>query len=127
MIALNRRWGYQCLVLLSLCQSIEHRCWSIEHPLHQFDLPQPVLRALDQRFPSIETLRDMDSREIGDMVHNTKMGGVISKLMNNFPTLGIESEIAPLNRDVLGFTFGSRPSLCGMTDIMGHPNRSGSG
>ncbi|KAJ4376494.1 putative steryl acetyl hydrolase mug81 [Neocucurbitaria cava] len=101
MIALNRRWGYQCLVLLSLCQSIEHRCWSIEHPLHQFDLPQPVLRALDQRFPSIETLRDMDSREIGDMVHNTKMGGVISKLMNNFPTLAIESEIAPLNRDVL--------------------------
>ncbi|KAF1842631.1 Sec63-domain-containing protein [Cucurbitaria berberidis CBS 394.84] len=101
MIALNRRWGYQCLVLLSLCQSIEHRCWSIEHPLHQFDLPQPVLRALDQRFPSIETLRDMDSGEIGDMVHNKKMGGVISKLMNNFPTLAIESEIAPLNRDVL--------------------------
>lgn len=101
MIALNRRWGYQCLVLLSLCQSIEHRCWSIEHPLHQFDLPQPVLRLLDQRFPSIETLRDMDSAEIGDMVHNKKMGGVISKLLNNFPTLGIESEIAPLNRDVL--------------------------
>lgn len=101
MIALNRRWGYQCLVLLSLCQSIEHRCWSIEHPLHQFDLPQPVLRALDQRFPSIETLRDMDAGEIGDMVHNKKMGGVISKLLSNFPTLSIESEIAPLNRDVL--------------------------
>ncbi|KAF2852407.1 Sec63-domain-containing protein [Plenodomus tracheiphilus IPT5] len=101
MIALNRRWGYQCLVLLSICQSIEHRCWSIEHPLHQFDLPQPVLRLLDARFPSIETLRDMDPAEIGDMVHNKKMGGVISKIMNNFPTLGIESEIAPLNRDVL--------------------------
>lgn len=101
MIALNRRWGYQCLVLLSLCQSIEHRCWSIEHPLHQFDLPQPVLRSLDDKFPSIETLRDMDSSEIGDMVHNKKMGNVISKLLSNFPTLQIESEIAPLNRDVL--------------------------
>ena len=101
MIALNRRWGYQCLVLLSLCQSIEHRCWSFEHPLHQFDLPQPVLRLLDERFPSIETMRDMSPSEIGDMVHNKKMGGVISKLLNNFPTLNIESEIAPLNRDVL--------------------------
>ncbi|CBY00034.1 similar to activating signal cointegrator 1 complex subunit 3 [Plenodomus lingam JN3] len=101
MIALNRRWGYQCRVLLSICQSIEHRCWSIEHPLHQFDLPQPVLRLLDARFPSIETLRDMDPGEIGDMVHNKKMGVVISRIMNNFPTLGIESEIAPLNRDVL--------------------------
>lgn len=101
MIALNRRWGYQCLVLLSLCQSIEHRCWSIEHPLHQFDLPQPVLRQLDARFPSIETLRDMEPAEIGAMVHNQKMGGVIAKLLDNFPTLSVESEIAPLNRDVL--------------------------
>jgi antiviral helicase SLH1 len=101
MIALNRRWGYQCLVLLSICQSIEHRCWSIEHPLHQFDLPQPVLRQLDARFPSIETLRDMEAAEIGAMVHNQKMGGVISKLLDNFPTLTVESEIAPLNRDVL--------------------------
>lgn len=101
MIALNRRWGYQCLVLLSLCQSIEHRCWPIEHPLHQFDLPQPVLRLLDQRNPSIGTMRDMDPSEIGDIVHNKKMGGVISKLLNIFPTLHIESEIAPLNRDVL--------------------------
>tara|TARA_R110002003_G_scaffold55_5_gene4994 strand:- start:49114 stop:54714 length:5601 start_codon:yes stop_codon:yes gene_type:complete len=101
MIALNRRWGYQCLVLLSLCQSIEHRCWSIEHPLHQFDLPQPVLRQLDQRFPSIETLRDMEPAEIGAMVHNQKMGTVIAKLLDNFPTLTVESEIAPLNRDVL--------------------------
>jgi len=101
MIALNRRWGYQCLVLLSICQSIEHRCWSIEHPLHQFELPQPVLRLLDTRFPSIGALRDMAPDEIGDMVHNKKMGGVISKMLNNFPTLSIESEIAPLNRDVL--------------------------
>jgi antiviral helicase SLH1 len=101
MIALNRRWGYQCRVLLSLCQSIEHRCWSIEHPLHQFDLPQPVLRQLDAKFPSIETLRDMESSEIGAMVQNHKMGGVVAKLLDNFPTLAVESEIAPLNRDVL--------------------------
>jgi antiviral helicase SLH1 len=101
MIALNRRWGYQCLVLLSLCQSIEHRSWSFEHPLHQFDLPQAVMRQLDAKSPSIETLRDMEPAEIGGMVHNQKMGGVIRKLLDNFPTLSIESEIAPLNRDVL--------------------------
>ncbi|PVI04840.1 Sec63-domain-containing protein [Periconia macrospinosa] len=101
MIALNRRWGYQCLVLLSLCQSIERQVWAIEHPLHQFDLPQPVLRQLDQKYTSIEALRDMEPAEIGQLVHNTKMGTVISRLLDNFPTLSIESEIAPLNRDVL--------------------------
>ncbi|KAF2019527.1 Sec63-domain-containing protein [Aaosphaeria arxii CBS 175.79] len=101
MIALNRRWGYQCRVLLSLCQSIDRQVWAIEHPLHQFDLPQPVLRKLDEKWPSIESLRDMEPAEIGQLVHNQKMGTVVSKLLDNFPTLGIESEIAPLNRDVL--------------------------
>ncbi|KAF2866013.1 Sec63 Brl domain-containing protein [Massariosphaeria phaeospora] len=101
MIALNRRWGYQCLVLLSLCQSIERQTWSYEHPLHQFDLPQPILRNLDAKNLSVETLRDMESAEIGELVHNKKMGVVISKILDNFPTLSIESEIAPLNRDVL--------------------------
>jgi antiviral helicase SLH1 len=103
MIALNRRWGYQCQVFLSLCQSIEQRVWAIEHPLHQFDLPPPVLRNLDQKYAvtSIEALRDMEPAEIGQLVHNQKMGSVISKILDNFPTLSIESEIAPLNRDVL--------------------------
>ncbi|KAF2115892.1 Sec63 Brl domain-containing protein [Lophiotrema nucula] len=103
MIALNRHWGYQCLVLLSLCQSIERQVWAIEHPLHQFDLPQPVLRQLDEKYSmsSIESLRDMEPAEIGQLVHNHKMGGIISKLLNNFPTLSIDAEIAPLNRDVL--------------------------
>lgn len=101
MIALNRRWGYQCLVLLSLCQSIERQVWAIEHPLHQFDLPQPVLRQLDHKYTSIEALRDMERAEIGELVHNKKMGNVIARILDNFPTLSIESEIAPLNRDVL--------------------------
>ncbi|KAF2274068.1 Sec63-domain-containing protein [Westerdykella ornata] len=103
MIALNRRWGYQCQVLLSLCLSIERQVWAYEHPLHQFDLPQPVLRHLDEKYAvtSIPALRDMEPAEIGQLVHNQKMGMVISKILDNFPTLSIESEIAPLNRDVL--------------------------
>lgn len=103
MIALNRRWGYQCLVLLSLCKSIEKQVWSFQHPFHQFDLPQPILNHLDSKdsVSSIESMRDMDSAEIGQMVHNRGMGTALSKLLNNFPTVTLEAEIAPLNRDVL--------------------------
>ena len=103
MIALNRGWGYECLVLLSLCKSIEKQIWPFQHPFHQFDLPQPVLRNLDDKSPasSVESLRDMDSAEIGSLVHNHKMGTTIAKLLDNFPTLSVEAEIAPLNRDVL--------------------------
>lgn len=103
MIALNRGWGYQCEVLLSMCKSIEKRQWSFVHPFHQFDLPAPVLRQLDDKVPTsnIESLREMDSTEIGSLVHNHKMGNTISKLLDNFPTVSVEAEIAPLNRDVL--------------------------
>ncbi|KAL9120054.1 MAG: hypothetical protein Q9187_003393 [Circinaria calcarea] len=103
MIALNRRWGHQCLVLLSLCKSVEKQIWPFQHPFHQFDLPQPILRNLDEKsgVSSIESLRDMEPAEIGQLVHNNGMGKTISKLLDNFPTLTIEAEIAPLNRDVL--------------------------
>ena len=103
MIALNRRWGYQCLVLLSMCKSIEKRVWPYEHPFRQFDLPQAVLRNLDDKgtTTSVDSLREMDSAEIGSLVHNQKMGGTIAKLLDNFPTVSVDAEIAPLNRDVL--------------------------
>ncbi|KAL2364240.1 hypothetical protein RJZ56_002810 [Blastomyces dermatitidis] len=103
MVALNRRWGYQCQVLLSTCKSIEKQLWPFQHPFHQFDLPQPILKNLDEKFPasSIESLRDMEPAEIGQLVHNHRMGTTVSKLLDNFPTLSVEAEIAPLNRDVL--------------------------
>ncbi|OQO10442.1 hypothetical protein B0A48_03739 [Cryoendolithus antarcticus] len=103
MIALNRRWGYQCLVLLNMCKSIEKRVWPYEHPFRQFDLPQAILRNLDEKgsSASVDSLRDMETAEIGSLVHNQKMGSTIGKLLDNFPTLTVEAEIAPLNRDVL--------------------------
>lgn len=103
MIALNRRWGYQCLVLLSLSKSIEKQIWPYQHPLHQFDLPQPVLRNLEAKHSSssIESLKDMDAAEIGQLVHNHRMGSTISHILSNFPTLNVDAEIAPLNRDIL--------------------------
>ncbi|KAL8790764.1 MAG: hypothetical protein Q9213_000388 [Squamulea squamosa] len=103
MIALNRRWGHQCAVLLSLCISIEKQLWSFQHPFHQFDLPQPILKNLDEKtsLSSIENLRDLEPAEIGQLVHNRGLGNTISKILDNFPTLTVECEIAPLNRDVL--------------------------
>ena len=102
MIALNRRWGFQCLNLLTMAKSIEKRIWSFQHPFHQFDLPRPVLDNLDAKESlDIGLMRDMEPTEIGNLVNNFKMGLKIAKLLENFPTLSIEAEIAPLNREVL--------------------------
>lgn len=101
-IALNRRWGHQCLVLLTMAKSIEKRIWPFQHPLHQFELPKPVLRALDSKENlTMQVLKDMEAAEIGSLVHNKGAGGKIARLLRGFPTLNVEAEIAPLNRDVL--------------------------
>ncbi|KAI9167056.1 putative helicase mug81 [Paramyrothecium foliicola] len=102
MIALNRRWGHQCLVLLTLAKSIEKRIWPFQHPLHQFDLAKPVLNQLDSKENlTVEALKDMESAEIGGLVHNQSAGKNIARILNHFPTVHVEAEIAPLNRDVL--------------------------
>ncbi|KAI1335443.1 Sec63 Brl domain-containing protein [Xylariaceae sp. FL0016] len=102
MIALNRRWGHQCLVLLTLAKSIEKRIWPFDHPLHQFDLPKSVLNQVDAKESmSIEALQDMEAAEIGGLVHNHNAGKKIARIIENFPTVSVEAEIAPLNRDVL--------------------------
>ncbi|POS78392.1 activating signal cointegrator 1 complex subunit 3 [Diaporthe helianthi] len=102
MIALNRRWGHECLVLLTLSKSIEKRVWPFQHPLHQFELSKPILNQLDAKESlTIEAMRDMEPAEIGGLVHNHGAGTKIAKILNNFPTVSVEAEIAPLNRDVL--------------------------
>ncbi|KAK2606122.1 putative steryl acetyl hydrolase mug81 [Conoideocrella luteorostrata] len=102
MLALNRKWGHQCLVLLTLSKSIEKRIWPFQHPLHQFDLAKPVLNQLDSKENlTVETMKEMDAAEIGGLVHNHSAGKTIAKVLNNFPTVHVEAEIAPLNRDVL--------------------------
>src|SRR5690606_9437572 len=50
---------------------------------------------------SIESLREMQPGEIGNLVNNKAIGYNISRALNNFPTIGLEVQIAPLNRDVL--------------------------
>ncbi|KAJ6262851.1 hypothetical protein Dda_1408 [Drechslerella dactyloides] len=103
LMALERRWGYLCQTLLSICKSIEKRRWSYEHPLSQFDLPVHILKQLNEKesVSSIETLQDMDALEIGDLIHNKKVGYDIKRIVNTFPIISVDVETAPLNRDVL--------------------------
>ncbi|EWC44224.1 putative helicase mug81 [Drechslerella stenobrocha 248] len=103
LIALERRWGFLCLTLLSICKSIEKRRWSYDHPLTQFDLPGHITKILTDKesASSIQMLQDMDALEIGDLIHNKKVGYDIKRIINIFPMISVDVETAPLNRDVL--------------------------
>lgn len=101
LMALNRRWGRLAQMLLSICKSIEKRLWSFEHPLSQFDLPSAVLRNLEVAGASVSDLRDMSNGEIGELIRNNRLANKVAYALDRFPTLHIESEIAPITKNVL--------------------------
>lgn len=101
LIGLNRRWGTFANVMLNICKSIEKRLWSFDHPLCQFDLPENILSQIRSKNPSIDRLLDMDPEELGDLVHNRKMGDKLFKILGCFPKIEIESDIFPITTNVM--------------------------
>lgn len=101
LIGIHRRWGTFSKIMLSICKSIEKRMWSYEHPLKQFDLPHQILRNIMAKNPTMDMLRDMEPGELGQLVHNNRMGSVLYKLIGKFPTIFIEAEIFPITKNVM--------------------------
>lgn len=101
LIGINRRWGSFMKIMLSICKSIDRRIWAFEHPLSQFDLSEPILRNIRAKNPSMESLRDMDSGELGTLVHNNGVGNTLYKLVGRFPYIEIDSEIFPVTSNVM--------------------------
>lgn len=101
LVAVNRRWGNLLKILLSLCKSIDRRIWAFDHPMVQFNLPEPILRNLRARKPTMEALRDMEAGELGDLIHNNRMGNTLYTLVGKFPYLEIDAEIFPITSNVM--------------------------
>ena len=54
--------------LLALSKTIEKRLWGFENPLRQFPiLKQEILQKLEARKLTLDKLREMDSKEIGNL------------------------------------------------------------
>lgn len=68
-IVLKRHWPVMALRLLTISKSVEKQIWPNEHPLKQFDtiLSPEILRKIEDKNISIDTLRDLESSEIGKL------------------------------------------------------------
>jgi antiviral helicase SLH1 len=111
LIGIHRRWGVFSKVMLSLCKSIEKRLWSFEHPLKQFDLPQQIIRVIESKSPSMDDLRQLESSELGDLVHNSRMGNVLYKLIGKFPVILVDAEIFPITKNVMRIHISLEPDF----------------
>lgn len=88
--------------LLNMSKMFEQQMWDFESPLRQFKIiPQDVINKIEDRGFSVNTLRDMNSKEISDMLRNHKYGELVKKCANEFPILNVEANLQPITRTVL--------------------------
>eukprot|EP01125_Pyxidicula_operculata_P022548 TRINITY_DN928_c0_g1_i3.p1 TRINITY_DN928_c0_g1~~TRINITY_DN928_c0_g1_i3.p1 ORF type:complete len:2094 (-),score=618.62 TRINITY_DN928_c0_g1_i3:183-5534(-) len=99
-------WPSLAAKLLNLCKMIDKRMWSNEHPLKQFDTLNPIaLARLEEKKLTVETLREMESSEVGDFVRGRlEAGKAIKKAAFQFPKLEIESSLSPITRTIIRVT-----------------------
>ncbi|KAK6199284.1 DNA-directed DNA polymerase [Scheffersomyces amazonensis] len=120
LIGITRRWGTFLKIMLSICKSIDRRIWGFDHPLAQFDLPEPVMRNIRAKNPSMVTLRDMEAGELGDLVHNNRMGDILFKLVGKFPSIDIDAEVFPITSNVMRVHIDLEPDFIWDDKYHGH-------
>ncbi|KAL7033852.1 hypothetical protein ACKWTF_007745 [Chironomus riparius] len=88
--------------LLTMSKMFERQMWDYYTPMRQFvTIPFDVIDKIENRGLSIDTLRDMDSKEISDMLRNHRHGELVKRCAHEFPMLKIEANLQPITRTVL--------------------------
>ncbi|XP_071491238.1 activating signal cointegrator 1 complex subunit 3-like [Diadema antillarum] len=101
-ITLRQGWPIMAANLLTLSKSIDRRLWAWENPLRQFsNLSFEILRKLEGAKLSVEKLKELESKEIGHLVHHVSMGPKIKACAQQLPSILLEASIQPITRTVL--------------------------
>lgn len=111
-ICLKRGWSTLAAHYLTLCKSIDRRVRVDASPLRQFDeLPREVIKRLEETAVTTQQLRDMEPREIGQLVHNQKLGGKVLSLAKCLPLLNIDCVVKPITRGIIKVELTITPSF----------------
>lgn len=88
--------------LLMLSKMFEKQMWNFETPLRQFaGVTYDLIDKIETSGLSVMALRDMDAREIGDILRNQRSGSMIARCAEEFPMLDIDASLQPITRTVL--------------------------
>ncbi|KAG1665183.1 Activating signal cointegrator 1 complex subunit 3 [Nymphon striatum] len=102
-IVLKKNWPVMAGRLLTISLVIDKQMWPYEHPLKQFDsiLSSEIINKIQDRNLTLDKLQDMESAEIGDLIHHKKMGSLVKKCAHELPMLSVDANIQPITRSVL--------------------------
>ena len=88
--------------LLNMAKMLEAQQWDHTSPLRQFRcLGSDMITKIEDRRLTIDRLREMDVREIGELLRNQKNAALVKKCCDEFPVLEMEYSLHPITRTVL--------------------------
>lgn len=88
--------------LLTMSKMFERQMWDWMTPMRQFvTIPFDVIQKIEDRGLSVNALREMNPREIADMLRNQKYGELVRKCAMELPLLNTEASLQPITRTVL--------------------------
>ena len=101
-IVLRKNWPLLAGRVLKLAKTIERQMWDYETPLRQHPaVKYDIVTKLEHRNFTLDKLRDLDSKEIGHLLHHVRAGSDIKRAAHEVPLVSIEATIQPITRTVL--------------------------
>ena len=114
-IALSREFSPTALTVLRVRIALERQLDPEAHPLTdpRLGLPRDIAYKIDYlgARADLNEMMDMDSKELGELVHHHRMGERISRALDNIPQVTLDVVTAPLTRKVLQVSITVHPAF----------------
>lgn len=98
----------------------EHQLWPFENLMKQFaGLPPNITERLERRNAKIYALREMDEKEVGNLINNYRFASRVKRYADAFPVLQVETELQPITRGVVRVKLFIIPDFKWTTEVHG--------
>ncbi|CAH0402336.1 unnamed protein product [Chilo suppressalis] len=101
-ITLRKNNAYMAALYLKMAKMLELQQWDFYSDMRQFNcFPNEVLKHIEYPMLKPDQIRDMDWKEVGDLIRNPKTARHLKKCADEFPLLDMEASLHPITRTVL--------------------------
>lgn len=88
--------------MLTMSKMFERQMWDFETPLRQFTrITWDLIEKIEHKGLSVAAIREMDSRELGELIRNQRSAAFIIKCAQEIPMITLEATLHPITRTVL--------------------------
>ncbi|XP_059051963.1 activating signal cointegrator 1 complex subunit 3 [Achroia grisella] len=101
-ITLRKNNAYMAGLYLKMAKMLELQNWDFYSDMRQFNcFTIETLKHIEYPMLKPDQIRDMDWKEIGDLIRNPKNATHLKKCADEFPLLEMEASLHPITRTVL--------------------------